>query len=302
MKNDLLKKYLEIESIYKPWLDLLQNSVNKETDKSVEFKTFKGFQTLRGRLVKRPLVLFIGLNPGPGRYNEKNKVPESLKGPGRYNEKNKVPEPLKGPRSKLFCFNPGALSKSGYWWEYEYHKNQKIHNSYVRKFVKLMCFLADELGLKELEICGMKGSNEVSNGWLWSEWIQNMVMCTNLFPFSTTNESDLKKLLYEMKDSPNAPCESYKGKKLWEFENEVFVKPMKQLIQLVEPQVVVCLSKKVFHNLTDDGNKTKVDENGLLFCDNEKYRNYIGIHRRQGWWVDEKEGLKKLAELIASYR
>lgn len=283
-RNDLLKKYYEIERIYDPWLDLLQNSVNKETGKSVEFKTFKGFQTLRGRLVKRPLVLFIGLNPGPGRYNEKNKVPE----------------PLKGPRSKLFCYNQGALSESDY--RRRYSKNQKIHNSYIRKFVKLMYFLADELGLKELEICGMKESNEVSNGCLWSEWIQNMVMCTNLFPFSTTNESDLKKLLCEMKDSPNAPCESYKGKILWEFENEVFVKPMKQLIQLVEPQVVVCLSKKVFHNLTDDGNKTKVDENGLLFSDNEKYRNYIGIHRRQGWWVDEKEGLKKLAELIASYR
>ena len=283
-RNDLLKKYYEIERIYDPWLNMLKESI----DESGKFDTYKGFQTLQGRLVKKPLVLFIGLNPGPGSYNaNNNEIPESEKG--------------KGPHKTLFCYKRNSLRKDNGLW-FDTTKPYQKHNIYVRKFVKLMDSLADELGLKELEICGMKGSNEVSNGWLWSEWVQNMVMCTNLFPFSTTNESDLKKLLYEMKDSPNAPCESYKGKKLWEFEKEVFIKPMKQLIQLVEPQVVVCLSKKVFHNLTNDGNKTKVDENGLLYSDNEKYGNYIGVHRRQGWWVDEKEGLKKLAELIASYR
>ena len=96
-----------------------------------------------------------------------------------------------------------------------------------------MNLLAEKLELNNLEICGVKGNNEVSNGWLWSELIQNLVMCTNLFPFSTTNESDLKKLLREMTDSPNAPDHRYKDKNLWEFENAVFVKPMKQLIQLV---------------------------------------------------------------------
>lgn len=280
-KNELLKKYYEIESIYYPWLDMLQKSVD-ESGKSMVFKSYKGFQTLQGRLVKKPLVLFIGLNPGPGRYNENEQVPK----------------PLKGPRSKLFCYNPYALSKKGYWWADS--KSYKERNTYVRKFVKLMNLLAEKLELNNLEICGVKGNNEVSNGWLWSELIQNLVMCTNLFPFSTTNESDLKKLLREMTDSPNAPDHRYKGKNLWEFENSVFVKPMKQLIQLVEPRVVVCLSKKVFHNLTGDGNKTEANSNGLLLSKKDKGPIFIGIHRRHGWWVKENEGLPELAKLIAS--
>ena len=283
-KNELLKKYDEIESIYYPWLNMLQDSVN-ESGKSIEFNTYKGFQTLQGRLVMNPLVLFIGLNPGPGRFNEKEQVPELLK----------------GPRSNLFCYKRNSLRKDNGLW-FDTTKNYQKRNTYVRKFVKLMDSLADELGLKDLEKCGMKGSDKVPNGWQWSEWIQDMVMCTNLFPFCTTNESDLKKLLRDMTDSPNAPDHRYKGKNLWEFENAVFVKPLKQLIQLVEPRVVVCLSKKVFHNLTGDGNKTKADANGLLLSKNEKYQNYIGIHRRQGWWVDENEGLPELAKLIASYK
>lgn len=283
-KNELLKKYDEIESIYYPWLNMLQDSVN-ESGKSIEFNTYKGFQTLQGRLVMNPLVLFIGLNPGPGRFNEIEQVPELLK----------------GPRSNLFCYKRNSLRKDNGLW-FDTTKNYQKRNTYVRKFVKLMDSLADELGLKDLEKCGMKGSDKVPNGWQWSEWIQDMVMCTNLFPFCTTNESDLKKLLRDMTDSPNAPDHRYKGKNLWEFENAVFVKPLKQLIQLVEPRVVVCLSKKVFHNLTGDGNKTKADANGLLLSKNEKYHNYIGIHRRQGWWVDENEGLPELAKLIASYK
>ena len=276
-KNELLKKYDEIESIYYPWLNMLQDSV-KESVESIEFNTYKGFQTLQGRLVMNPLVLFIGLNPGPGNS-----------------------EVGKGPHKTLFCYKINSLRKNNGLW-FDPTKPYQKHNTYVRKFVKLMDSLADELGLKDLEKCGMKGSDKVPNGWQWSEWIQDMVMCTNLFPFRTTNQSDLKKLLREMTDSPNAPDHRYKGKNLWEFENDVFVKPMKQLIQLVEPRVVVCLSKKVFHNLTGDGNKTKADANGLLLSKNEKYQNYIGIHRRQGWWVDENEGLPELAKLIASYK
>lgn len=284
MKNELLKKYYEIESIYYPWLDMLQESID-ESGNSMDFKTYKGFQTLQGRLVKKPLVLFIGLNHGPGRYNENEQVPK----------------PLKGPRSNLFCYKRNSLREDNGLW-FDNSKNYQKRNTYVRKFVKLMDSLADELGLKDLEKCGMKGSDKVPNGWLWSEWIQDMVMCTNLFPFSTTNQSDLKKLLREMTDSPNAPDHRYKGKKLWEFENNEFVKPMKQLIQLVEPRVVVCLSKKVFHNLTGDGNKTKADANGLLISKKDKGPIFIGIHRRHGWWVKENEGLPKLAKIIASWQ
>jgi len=287
--NKLLKEYNEIERIYDPWLDMLQNSVDKESGQSVDFETYKGFQTLQGHLVKKPLVLFIGLNPGQGRYNTNNK------------NESEFPEPLKGPRSNLFCYKRNSLRKDNGLW-FDKTKPYQEHNTYVRKFVKLMDSLADELGLKDLEIAGMKGSDEVPNGWMWSEWIQDMVMCTNLFPFSTTNESDLNKLLREMRNSPNAPDHQYKGKRLWEFENAVFVKPMKQLIQLVEPRVVVCLSKKVFHNLTGDGNKTKADANGLLLIQKEKSPIFIGIHRWHGWWVNENEGLPKLAKLIASYK
>ena len=287
-KNDLLKKFNEIEKAYYPWLDMLQSSVDEELGQSMDFKTYKGFQTLQGHLIKRPLVLFVGLKPGPGSFNA---------------NENKIPDPKEGkrPHHTLFCYRRNSLRKCNGLW-FDTTKPYQKHNTFVRKFVKLMASLADELGLKDLEIAGIKGRDEVSNGWQWSEWIQDMVMCTNLYPFSTTNESDLKKLLREMTDSPNAPDHRYRGKNLWEFENAVFVKPMKQLIQLVEPRVVVCLSKKVFHNLTGDGNKTKADTNGLLLYEKDKSPIFIGLHRRKGWWVDESEGLPKLAKLIASYK
>ncbi|AHW61557.1 hypothetical protein SAMN05444285_1676 [Draconibacterium orientale] len=269
------EKISEIEDKIIPIKDFLESNKNDDKYKSL----YKGFITLECPLVVNPDILFIGINPGHGAFKEnKNRgTNETIR--------------LFNPESEIihdwFKDNTARGGNQGNGWK-SYHwfqRDKPINNPFPARMIDLLYEIAEY----------RFGKNEKDNFSEAPSWFKSFgqnIMHTNLYPIATTETKDLNKIFRHLKNEHEIKTILNKQNGLKEWDIKLFfISKIKNLVQLIQPKVIVCMGTTAFNDFTYTHEK-KVDN---IFKLEENNRPVIGFSRSGNW-----SGLiSKLAKLIA---
>ena len=239
--TDLKNEYSNLEKRIIPVKDFLEN--NKDKYRGL----YKGIATVLSPLVYRPEILFLGINSGSGAYHEINQ--------GKAD--NKTPLRMIGENEQFFkelnWYEKGNArwGGGGEWRAYEwYERNKNTHNSFAARMIDLLYKIAEKIHPDYK----CNDNNEP----LWKNDFGSKIMYTNLYPIMTDDIKQLKEI-HKMLSKENVL------KQLWKGENErvsewkvrmFFINIIRDLIQLVQPKVIVCMGVTVFKDLTYTNKKT----------------------------------------------
>lgn len=206
MANTLHDIYLEEFNKIKPIFDYLRDNWSK-------YSKYLGWKDLNSPIIDNPDILFIGINPGPGRYDTWN-----------YGKKSDYVLPVDYPTpwrthigwltdNNARCYKNSE--KDAPWWD----KAACIKNM----FPYYMCKLLERIYFEQTK--GMSGTEKTA-------FYESRVMVTNLYPLVTRNTNGLSQLLAKMgKESRLRNAET------------MFINHILFLIELVKPRLVVFLGK-----------------------------------------------------------
>lgn len=251
--KDQREQFYALQRKYKPIIDIL-------TDKQkiyIEKYRFKGIITGASPFIYRPQILFLGYNSSGGENWEK--LRENIPLEPRLNE------------DKLMFFKWNSARKKSEW----YALNQHVNNAFPHKIIDLLYELAT---LVYPERNNEKGTNQEP---FWAKNMANSLMSMmyiNLYPIATPDGNSLIKLLSRLKKEEGIPPECYK-KKEWNLR-KYMVEIMRQMVNVIEPKVIVCMGSQTFHDYTYTERKHH-SINDILT--HEKYPNVIGFSRKGAW-------------------
>ncbi|HZL08351.1 MAG TPA: hypothetical protein VFC65_00020 [Prolixibacteraceae bacterium] len=297
MEEALLRqKYREIEDRIVPIVDFLEFKKDFNEYKGL----YKGIITLQSPLVFKPEILFIGINSGPGAYNELNQNNSS---------NNKTPLRMIG-KDKM-CFNElnwfqygnamGGINERGNWEKFHwYQRNKKINNPFTRNMIDILYEIA------RLKFSEEYKKNNYDNNKLpfWYEDFGKSIMCTNLYPIATTDVTDLNKIHSTLAHEKEL-------QKFWEESRgndkhinewvirKYFLKRVDELIHLVQPKVIVFMGISAFNDFMGryrrhGKDKGPIQTDILTLGDNKI--PIIGFKRAWGW--NSRSRISKIAAKI----
>lgn len=214
----------------------------KEGTRDGRFKDWKGFITINGPVVFKPELLFVGINPGPGLYNETNcndngnRVPFRILNDERscYREESAFPlrKPIyrsDGKTIALDWFIKNNYRDESAWYELK----TKPGNRFVENMIKIICKVAKGLGKGEFKR-GMKPE--------WYDTFGKQIMFLNVCPLATDNLAQLNQLKKEL------------GIDEW----KDIVMPIRSLVKdRIKPKAIVFAGVGAYNNFMweDKGNK-----------------------------------------------
>lgn len=217
--NETINSFIEYQNKFGPIIAKL-----KEGRSNDRFSDWKGFITVSGPIVYQPEILFIGINPGPGLYNQINHKSNEMRVPFRIltGSGNEYSDEHEYPLSKLIYRSDGktiALDwfirdnyEEGTSW---YEMKTKKRNGFIENMIKIICNVAG--GLRKGDFT--KGEKPA-----WYDTFGKEIMFMNVSPFATDNLSQLQRLQRELKVDE------------W---NDI-VKPLRVLIRdSIKPKVIV---------------------------------------------------------------
>ncbi len=201
--SKLQTEYLKVFETIKPILDDMHSHWSL-------YPEYLGWFDLGSPIFEHPDILFVGINPGPGRFRLWNyKKPK---------ESQKIPSDLPTPwRSELHWTKDG-VARDGKW----YDKTSRYKNMFPNTLCELLVriyrpyFPLPEYPRERL--------NDV---------FQQRIMSTNLFPMVTIDKSKLDILLQKYKDVSNNHTDV----------TTLCISNFAKLIDLVSPKLVVLLGK-----------------------------------------------------------
>ena len=209
-----------------------------------QYPDYLGWLDLNSPIIDNPDILFIGINPGPGRYvqwnwnnwdNKKKRLIDPLK--------KKLPDDYHTLwRSHIEWLKPNNARKDGEWWD----SNKKKFNHYSY----YMCELLVRIYRNEYPYPSVSRQE-------LSELFEKKVMVTNLYPMSTFDIRGLYRLIKQ-----------YRSKKQISI-SEICCNHITKLIELVSPRCIVLLGATIDKELS-----------GTL---NVSHLPYYCINRDFGW-------------------
>ena len=227
----LLGKCQKIEEDYSVIINYLEDK---------NFEEYKGFQTFNSTIVFNPEILFLGINPGFGAFNELNNG-NSIK--------IKYPNRLAGSLDMLDWYKPGnarGYSKNGDWISVEWYRRdiKKVNNIFVRNMIDLLFETARHLSSDWIMDAESSMLPPWYNGW------GNRIMFMNMYPIATKTTKELYVILNRMvKDNTLESCwDGIKGPlDNWKIRR-FFIYKVYQTIQLLQPKVIVCLGMSAYND------------------------------------------------------
>lgn len=225
--SKLQKEYLKIFETFKPVLDDMHSHWSL-------YPEYLGWFDLGSPIFEQPDILFVGINPGPGRFRLWNyKKPK---------ESQKIPDDFPTPwRSELHWTKDG-VAREGKW----YDKSSRHRNL----FPNTLC----ELLVRIYRPYFPEYSREMLTG-----VFQQRIMSTNLFPMVTIDKSKLDKLLKKYKDVSNNHTDI----------TTLCISNFAKLIDLVSPKLVVLLGKTLEMKL-----KSVIEEKGIHYVCVDRTRGW----------------------------
>jgi hypothetical protein len=256
----------KIEQKYLPIIELLEEKSFLESIKN----EYKGFITALNPLITKPKILFLGINPGPGAFNEKNKSKniKEIHYPKNLFSDNKISQ-----IDWLKDGNSRGEFKGKTWKSYKwYERNQKVNNVFVKRLIE---FLFTYYNI-----------NEKSNYTEIEKKINSDIFYYNLYPISTKTTKELNIILKRIV-SEQIILNEKKIKNVNDLKN-FFRQRTIDLIKELQPEIIICLGNQSFKDLTskskkiDSENPLKKYDIQLRKNDFKKYSIYI-VSRNGNW-------------------
>ena len=210
---DFVKPMNELQEIYQGYFNKIQPTLDYIKDNWGKYREYMGWKDLNSPIIHSPQILFLGINPGSGRYRSWNN--------GKKWNDHILPPDLPTPwRSCIGWLTPDNArvyknGKQAHWWD----DKAKLHNHLPNTMCRLLC----EIYHKEQESLTKEELTEFFN---------KHVMVTNISPLVTEDLIALKKLYRKLdKGSP------------WKETERIFLNHTLRVIDLVKPQLIVYLGK-----------------------------------------------------------
>lgn len=268
----LLGKYTEIENKINPIVDFLETNKNSKEFKGI----YKGIITLQSPIVYKPEILFLGVNPGDGAYNVLNyEKSKTINTPLRMIGKDEtfLKELNWYEFGNARCKKVNEKWIKGYEW---YQRDKMINNTFPHRMIDLLYEIA------RLKYPDEYKANKYDDNSLpfWYETFGKKIMYSNLYPIATTNIDDLYKILntIAVKNEFNILWKSDTKPNNWDVRI-FFIKLMDELIDLVQPKIIVCLGKSAYDDFI-----LKKDISGKKIFKSQKNKIPVIGFSRQGNW------------------
>lgn len=273
----LLDKCKKIEEDYSIIIDYLEER---------RYEEYKGFQTFNSAIVPNPEILFIGINPGPGAYNEANrgKHPDII-----------YPNRLAGSLEELDWYKSGNargyfIGKKFNSVEWYRRDVKKVNNSFVRNMINLLYETAGRLSSDWIMEPDSSKLPPWSDGW------GKRIMFMNLYPMATESTKGLYTILNRMtKENRLESCwEGIDGRlDNWKIRR-FFIRHVYQTLQLLKPKCIVCLGMSAYNDFMFRSEKKQLVKDEKTIGDT-KYP-VIGFSRKGAWGAHVKD----ISQLIVS--
>ena len=187
--NATINGFVEYQNKFSSIIEKLKEGRQKR-----KFRDWKGLITVNGSVIYQPEILFIGINPGCGFYNEINDKNNTNKVPFRILTENgscyrcESDYPLSrlvyradGETIALDWFVKSNYKEDTLWYELK----TKERNGFVENMTKVICKVADGWGKGEF-VRGEKPE--------WYDTFVKEIMVMNVFPLATDNQNQLLRL------------------------------------------------------------------------------------------------------------
>lgn len=230
--TELQQKYMEMSKDIVAILDDMNNNWSQYPD-------YLGWLDLNSPIVAHPDILFIGINPGPGRFIQWNwdDAKQRLFEPS----KRKLPEDYPTLwRSHIEWLKPNNARKEGEWWD----ANKKKFNHYPYYMCELL-----------VRIYRHENPYPATSRKELSGIFENKVMVTNLYPMATFDIRCLNNLIGSYKDKTRIDI------------RKICCNHIARLIELVNPRSVVLLGDTISSELSN----ALCDLNTPYYCINRNY-------------------------------
>ena len=275
MDKNLIKELTRIENRYLPIIQILENNS--------EYKDlYKGFITFQSELNYNPDILFLGINPGDGAFNEinnKNKFPEKIRFPKRIISD---PEYLKD--LKLDWFKKGNargefIKKK--WYAYDWFENaKKINNSFPARMIELLYSYTEKLHPDK-----KTQKNDITD--IIENDIQNKIAYINIYPIATKSTKELNEIINKLSKDKNIGSIIGNNGYITPISLKNFFRQRTiDFINEINPKVIVLLGHTAYQDLTmqNDHKGKKVIQKKITFRKNDTTKYNVISFSRQGNW------------------
>jgi hypothetical protein len=242
----------EIENKYSPLIETFEDKIFLESIKN----EYKGFITSNNPSISKARILFIGINPGDGAFNELNP---------KCNSKQRI-DKIEYPKRLFSNSNHSQIDwlkignargeKIGKTWHaYKwYETSKKINNTFVKRMIEFFITFY--------------GINNKSNYTEIENRINSEIFYWNLYPIATKTTKELEAILKKIvlrKVQLNGKVISNMN----DLKN-FFRQRTIDLIEKIKPDVIICLGNQAFKELTNSNPKLDLKNSNVPF--NTKFR------------------------------
>lgn len=256
MENSLdatVSSFIEYQNQFSSIIEKL-----KEGRQNGRFADWKGVITVNGPVIYQPEILFMGINPGPGLYNETNYRNNDNKVPFRIltGDSNLYRDESAYPLSRLVYRSDGKtialdwFTKSNYcegssWYELKIKRG----NGFVENMLKIICKVAFGLGKGEF----VKGEKPE-----WYDTFGKDIMFMNVCPLATDNLNQLSRLKKEL------------GINEW----KDIVKPVRTLVRdNIKPKIIVFAGISAYNNFMWEDKGDQIFDIPVVIIDRKRGYN-----------------------------
>ena len=216
--SDLQQDYLKLTKE----LTCIHDVMLLQKDK---YRDYLGWSYLDSPVFSHPDILFVGINPGPGRFIQWNMDNWDKKAKKIIDPLNIVipPDSAHPWRSHLQWTIPDNAREKGEWWDVSKKRKNFLPLTMCELLVRIFRYEFPTISRKEL-----------------TDVFEQRVMVTNLYPMATFDVNKLNHLinLYDKENGANI--------------RHICHGQIQSLIALVKPKLVVLLGDTVTHELYDD--------------------------------------------------
>ncbi len=270
-----------IKKLEEPFLSIKKILETKECYKGL----YKGMITIQSKIVYKPDILFIGINPGQGAYCELKNKSSKQEFPVRLisctsNNNDLILDWLKKGNAR-------GENKDNKWYGYEwYERKKKINNIFPARMIDLLFLIAKN-----------KFGNDISKEKILTEIVPN-IMYTNINPIATKSTNELNRIISLLSKENDLKKILRLGnkKKITKSDiNAFFRQKSFDLVDIVKPKIIVCIGLEAQNKLT----YIKIPKNNRVFTKQYTIRDkkypLITFTRKGNWGGNV---IKKVAEEI----
>lgn len=275
MDKNLIEGLTQIENRYLPIIEILEN-------KSEYKELYKGFMTFQSEINSNPDMLFLGINPGDGAFNENNKKNSSSKKivfPKRIISEAAYLKDLKLDWFKKGVSRGESIEKK--WFAYDWFENKKkINNSFPARMIELLYSYTEKLHPD-------KKTRRKDIIDIIENQIQNKIVYTNIYPIATKSIKELNEILNKLsKEKSIEKIIGSNDKATPSVLKNFFRQRTIDFINEINPKVIVLLGHTAYQDLTllNDYKGKKVIKNQIQLRKNNPIKYKIISFSRQGNW------------------